>query len=73
MSIRHDLDYTDPNLIKLTDPGGWGQVGFIKEPKIDDELNQLRLEAEYELDIPLVSSVVAGGLYNGSGKEFRLE
>ena len=69
-SIDHDLDYTDPNVVLLTDPGGWGQVGFIKEPKIDDELNQLRGEAEYELDNPFISSVVGGVLYTEREKNF---
>ncbi len=40
------LDYADPSLIVLTDPQGWGQVGFIKRPQTDDELTSLRLEAE---------------------------
>jgi iron complex outermembrane receptor protein len=44
------LDYADPSLIMLTDPQGWGQAGFIKEPQTDDELYALRLSAERALD-----------------------
>lgn len=44
------LDYTDPALIMLTDPQGWGQAGFIKEPQTDDELTALRLSAERQLE-----------------------
>lgn len=64
------LDYTDPGVVMLTDPGGWGQVGFIKEPNIDDELNQLRLEAEYDLDNKFISSVKAGVLLTDREKNF---
>jgi iron complex outermembrane recepter protein len=44
------LDYTDPALIMLTDPQGWGQAGFIKEPQTDDELRALRLSAERQME-----------------------
>ena len=69
-SIDSLLDYTDPSLVLLTDPGGWGQVGFIKEPKINDELHQLRAEAEYELDNGFLKSVVIGWLYTDREKDF---
>ncbi|MEM9938923.1 MAG: TonB-dependent receptor [Pseudomonadota bacterium] len=69
-SIQSGLDYTDPGVVLLTDPGGWGQVGFIKEPIIDDELNQLRLEAEYDLDNSVISSVQGGLLYTDREKNF---
>ena len=69
-SIDHNLDYTDPNVVLLTDPGGWSQVGFIKEPVIEDELDQIRGEAEYELDNPFISSVVGGVLYTQREKNF---
>ncbi|MEL7453011.1 MAG: TonB-dependent receptor, partial [Pseudomonadota bacterium] len=64
------LDYTDPSVVLLTDPGGWGQVGFIKRPIIEDELNQLRLEAEYDLENRFVSSVQAGVLLTDREKNF---
>lgn len=69
-SISSQLDYTDPGLVLLTDPGGWGQVGFIKEPKINDELHQLRAEADYELDNGLLSSITVGWLYTDRDKDF---
>ncbi|MEL6361766.1 MAG: TonB-dependent receptor [Pseudomonadota bacterium] len=62
-SIDGLLDYTDPNVTLLTDPGGWGQVGFIREPEFDDELHQLRAEADYELDTGLLSAVQLGYIY----------
>ena len=69
-AIAAGLDYTDPGVVVLTDPGGWGQVGFIKEPKIEDELNQLRLEAEYDIGGEIISGVKAGVLYTDREKTF---
>ncbi len=68
--IAAGLDYTDPGVVTLTDPGGWGQVGFLKEPIIDDELNQLRLEAEYDLENDFISGVKAGILFTDREKNF---
>lgn len=68
--ISAGLDYTDPGVVLLTDPGGWGQVGFLKEPKIEDELNQLRLEAEYEVDNGFISGVKGGLLFTDREKTF---
>ena len=64
------LDYTDPSVVLLTDPGGWTQVGFIKQPEIEDELDQFRLEAEYELDNDFFSSIKAGLLFTQREKNF---
>jgi len=68
--IHQGLDYTSANTVVLTDPGGWGQVGFIKEPKIEDELNQIRLEAEYDVDAGPIASVVGGLLFTSREKNF---
>ncbi|RLA16730.1 MAG: TonB-dependent receptor, partial [Gammaproteobacteria bacterium] len=47
------LDYTDPNLIMLTSPQGWGgdivpggQLGYHNQPTVNDELNTVRLSAQ---------------------------
>lgn len=69
-SIASRLDYTAPGVALLTDPGGWGQVGFIKEPKINDELNQLRAELEYEFDTGFLSSIQVGYLFTDRTKDF---
>lgn len=68
--IAAGLDYTDPGVVVLTDPGGWGQVGFLKQPKIEDELNQLRLEAAYDLDNSFISGVKGGVLFTEREKNF---
>ncbi|MBB1439435.1 TonB-dependent receptor [Shewanella sp. SG41-4] len=66
-NFTHDLNYADPNLIKLGDPLGWGsplgantQDGFINKPEIDDELTSFRLSAEYVFDEGAVRSVEFG-------------
>jgi len=69
-SIDPGKDYTDPNVVFLADPGGWGQVGFIKRPIIEDELSALRLEAEKDLDLPFISGIVAGVRYSDREKQF---
>lgn len=69
-SISGLLDYTDPTNVLLTDPGGWGQVGFIKRPKINDELHQLRTEANWEFDGGLIKDIQVGWLYTDREKDF---
>lgn len=64
------LDYTDPANVLLTDPGGWGQVGFIKRPIINDELHQLRAEANWEFGGGLLESLSFGWLYTDREKDF---
>jgi iron complex outermembrane receptor protein len=64
------IDYTDPANVLLTDPGGWGQVGFLREPEINDELHQLRAEAYWEFDGGMLESIVAGWLYTDRNKDF---
>jgi len=48
------LNYSDPNLIRLTDPLGWGgsrvQAGYYNNRLIDDELKQFRGELEREAE-----------------------
>lgn len=69
-SIASDLDYTNPANVLLTDPGGWGQVGFIKQPQINDELHQLRAEAYWEFDGGFIDRITAGWLYTDREKNF---
>lgn len=69
-SISTPRDYTDPNQIGLTDPGGWGQVGYINEPNFNDELTQVRAEVEHEVDLPFIQSLVGGYFYTNRQKDF---
>ncbi|WP_296717227.1 TonB-dependent receptor [Erythrobacter sp.] len=69
-SIDGLIDYADPANVLLTDPGGWGQVGFLREPEINDELHQLRAEASWEFDGGMIDSIVVGWLYTDRNKDF---
>ncbi|MGB6230778.1 MAG: TonB-dependent receptor [Litorimonas sp.] len=75
-SISTPLDYTSPNNVVLTTPGGWGgpdnaQVGFINQPDVDDELTQLEAELDYEIQVfNIIDSVTVGGRINRRDKTF---
>ncbi len=53
-------DYTDPSNLVLTDPGGYGQDGFIKLPSVEDELKSLRLDLERSFEQGMFSSLELG-------------
>lgn len=67
-SIAAGRDYTDASSLFLTDPGGWGQVGFIRNNEVEDELMQLRGEVSHDLDMPFIDGIVAGVLYTERDK-----
>ncbi|WP_285713418.1 TonB-dependent receptor [Erythrobacter oryzae] len=69
-SIDGLIDYTNPANVLLTDPGGWGQVGFLREPEINDELHQLRAETYWEFDGGLIDKITVGWLYTDRSKDF---
>ncbi|WJY19974.1 TonB-dependent receptor [Alteriqipengyuania flavescens] len=58
------LDYSDPGLIQLTDPLGWGgsrvQAGYYNNRIIDDELFQYRAEGSYEFTDSFFRSFTLG-------------
>ncbi|WP_418152044.1 TonB-dependent receptor [Litorimonas sp. RW-G-Af-16] len=70
-SINAGSDFADPSQIFLTDPGGWGQVGFVKEPSIEDDLIQLRGEVEYGVDKGFIEGIVVGALVTDREKSFN--
>ncbi len=70
------LNYSDTNLIKLTDPQGWGggtlpQVGYYNNRIIDDELWQFRGQLEKELEGGFLSGVKAGFNYTLREKSLK--
>ena len=69
-SIDSSIDYSNPGNVVLTDPGGWGQVGFINSPNVDDELAQVRAEVDYELNTPFISSIGVGAIHTTREKGF---
>lgn len=66
------LDYSDPNLIVLTDPLGWGgdrvQAGYYNNRIIEDELFQYRLGVAKEID-SFISAVRFGLNYTDRSKD----
>lgn len=70
--FTHQLDYSDPNTILLTDSLGWGgdrvQAGYINNRIIDDELFQYRGEIEKELDSNIFSAFKFGLAYTDRTK-----
>ncbi|XUU60796.1 TonB-dependent receptor [Erythrobacter sp. HA6-11] len=67
------LDYSDPNLIVLTNPLGWGgsdriQAGYFNDRIIEDELKQYRVGVEKETE-SFISAVKFGLAYTDRSKE----
>ncbi len=54
------LDYADPSIIRLGDPGGWGQDGYIKDFEVKDSLKSLRVDLERSFDAGFISSLEFG-------------
>ncbi len=67
------LDYADPTLMVLTDPGGWGQDGFNKTLSTDDELTALRGSATRDFSRGFFSSVEMGLYYTMREKTRRTD
>lgn len=57
-TFTYNRDFTQ-NVV-LTDPGGWGQAGFVKFPGVDDELTSFRVDAERAFDEGIFSGVKFG-------------
>jgi iron complex outermembrane receptor protein len=66
-------NYADPNLMVLTDPGGWGQDGFNKTLSTDDELFALRGSATRDFASGPFSSMEFGAYYTQREKERRTD
>ena len=70
--FTHGLNYSDPNLILLTDPLGWGgsnvQAGYYNNRHVDDRIWQYRAEVEKELEGAFLSSLQAGVNYTNHDK-----
>lgn len=77
-NLTPTIDYTNTNVIRITDPGGWGfngttgvvQAGFRNEPEFKDDLKSLRasLNGEFGFDSVLHGWEV-GGNYSRRKKE----
>lgn len=73
-SFQTNLDYTDPTLMRLTDPRGWGgsqvQAGYLNSPITNDELEAVRLATTKELDTGFIRSIEAGINFTSRDKSF---
>lgn len=58
--VDFGIDYGNPNNLVLTDPGGWGQDGYIKDFKVKDSLSSLRFDLERGFDSGFISSLKFG-------------
>ncbi|WP_294319579.1 TonB-dependent receptor [uncultured Sphingomonas sp.] len=69
--FKPTLNYSDPNLILLTDPLGWGgtnlQAGYFNDRIVKDRIAQYRFEVEKELD-DFFSAVKVGLNYTDRDK-----
>jgi iron complex outermembrane recepter protein len=71
------LDYADPNLIRITSPQGWGgdvipegQAGYMNTPTVTDEIKAVRLTANRALHQSPFSSIDFGFNYTERQKDF---
>lgn len=59
-NLDFGLDYTDPNVVRLRDPGGWGQDGYVKYPAFEDKLTSARFSLSRAFDSAMFSSLDFG-------------
>lgn len=70
----HLLNYSDTNLVRLTDPLGWGggvvpQAGYYNNRIVEDDLQQYRVAIEHDLGSDFfIKSVQFGFGYTDRGK-----
>lgn len=71
-SFTNRINYSDTNLIQLTDPRGWGgnivQAGFINDTETKDELWTGKLEAAGKIDNGFIDKLVVGIAYQDRKK-----
>ncbi|WP_313535225.1 TonB-dependent receptor [Sphingomonas sp.] len=78
-SIVPTLDYTNTNVIRLTDPRGWGyngtqsvvQAGFLNRPDFEDDLKSLRASFNGEFSGSVVKGWEIGGNFSRREKQSR--
>jgi len=62
--IDFGLDYGNPDILRLMDPGGWGgdraQAGYLKDFEVEDQLSSLRFDFERSFETGFLSSIEFG-------------
>jgi len=73
----HNIDYSDPNQIVITDPRGWGgtdpnngaiRPGYYNNRIVHDRIWQFHPEISKDLDSSFLSRVVVGGNWTNHSK-----
>ncbi len=54
------LDYGNPSILRLTDAGGWGQDGYLKDFTVEDALTAVRFDFERSFEAGALSSLEFG-------------
>jgi iron complex outermembrane recepter protein len=62
--LTFNRDYTDPSSLRLSDPGGWGQAGYIKFPEFKDELRSVLLAGNRSFEDGAFTSLDLGLNYS---------
>jgi len=71
--FRPTLNYSDPTLIRLTDPLGWGggpvpQAGYYNNRVVKDDLKQFRVAVEKTFDDSFLAAIKGGLGYTDRNK-----
>jgi iron complex outermembrane recepter protein len=64
----HNIDYSDPNQIFITDPRGWGGPGYYNNRIVDDRIWQYHGELAKDLESNFLSQVIVGANYTNHSK-----
>lgn len=70
-TFTHLLDYSDPNLVVLSDPGGWGGTGYSNNRFVNDRIWQYRGEIGKDLDTGFFSRASFGANLTNHDKSLR--
>ncbi|TWB24445.1 iron complex outermembrane receptor protein [Nitrospirillum amazonense] len=74
----HNLNYADPNLIKLTDPNNWNggttpyaQNGYLNKPRVHDDLYSLKGDLKKDFhEVAFLKDIDIGVNYTERNKEY---
>jgi iron complex outermembrane receptor protein len=67
-TFTHQLDYSDPNLILLTDMNGWGGEGYSNDRIVDDRIWQYHGQIGKDLNTGFLSRALVGANWTNHDK-----
>ncbi|MBB6250596.1 TonB-dependent receptor [Nitrospirillum iridis] len=76
--FTHNLNYADPNLMKLTDPNNWNggttpyaQNGYLNKPRVHDDLYSLKGDLKKDFhEVSFLKDIDVGVNYTERNKEY---